>query len=256
MEENPYASANTCAKHVGTDKKTVCCILREDLNMHKINFKWVPYELTQEIKEKRVQIAINLLEFLENSNRDRLNRIFTQDETWIYFDNPRNSMWIENGSEIPQRTRPTIHTPKVMISVIWSRTCIKSITVLPSNQKFNKTFFAECVLGNLAKMVSTKKKYFHCDNARPHLVDWKFRELGLTRLEHPPYSPDLAPSDFFLFGMLKKLLEGNKFENVEQVHAEVVRCLNGLSTFCYSNAYDEWMERLRQVINTNGEYIL
>ena len=30
-------------------------------------------------------------------------------------------------------------------------------------------------------------------------------------LNHPPYSPDLSPCDFFLFAMLKKMLSGNKY---------------------------------------------
>jgi hypothetical protein len=31
----------------------------------------------------------------------------------------------------------------------------------------------------------------------------------ITVLEHPPYSPDLAPSDFSLFPKIKEILKGN-----------------------------------------------
>jgi len=44
------------------------------------------------------------------------------------------------------------------------------------------------------------------------LAKAKLVELGYELLPHPPYSPDLAPCDFFLFPNLKKSLAGQKFE--------------------------------------------
>jgi histone-lysine N-methyltransferase SETMAR len=43
------------------------------------------------------------------------------------------------------------------------------------------------------------------------------RQIGWTVLHHPPYSPDLAPSDFHLFGLLKGTLRGTMFEDYENV---------------------------------------
>jgi histone-lysine N-methyltransferase SETMAR len=34
------------------------------------------------------------------------------------------------------------------------------------------------------------------------------RQFGIQQLNHPPYSPDLAPSDYFLFRVMKKFLRG------------------------------------------------
>lgn len=48
------------------------------------------------------------------------------------------------------------------------------------------------------------------DNARPHtasLTTKTLDELGWETLEHPPYSPDLLPCDYHLFGPLKEALE-------------------------------------------------
>ena len=56
------------------------------------------------------------------------------------------------------------------------------------------------------KKLKTKGISLHMDNVGPHLVNKRLEELGIKRLPHPPYSPDLAPSDFFLFGHLKKFL--------------------------------------------------
>lgn len=48
-----------------------------------------------------------------------------------------------------------------------------------------------------------------------------FQDAGFELMEHPPYSPDLAPSDFYLFPRLKVCLRGQKFEDDEAVVAAV-----------------------------------
>ena len=60
------------------------------------------------------------------------------------------------------------------------------------------------------------------DNAPAHtsaIVTAKLVELGYELLPHSPYSPDLAPCDFFLFPNLKKSLAGQKFESNEEAIA-------------------------------------
>jgi len=56
------------------------------------------------------------------------------------------------------------------------------------------------------------------DNARPHsaaLTQEKLAQMYWTALEHPPYSPDLTPCDYHMFGPLE--LGGQHFDNDEQV---------------------------------------
>jgi histone-lysine N-methyltransferase SETMAR len=58
------------------------------------------------------------------------------------------------------------------------------------------------------------------DNATPHTAG-KTREtiekMGWEILEHPPHSPDHAPSDFHLFGKLKEHLSGKRFASDQEV---------------------------------------
>ncbi len=256
IDKYPYTSCRNAATILNISKSTVKSILIEELKLHKVNFKWIPYQLTDEIKQKRVEIATELYNFLTSCTEHKLNKVLTQDETWIYFDNPRLSMWIDSNSEIPRVPKRTIGAKKAMVSVIWSRTGIKSITVLPRNNKFNKQFFGNVVLRDLRTKMKTTGKFFHCDNARPHNSDQKFKEYGLTRLRHPPYSPDIAPSDFFLFGVLKRLLEGTTFTDENQISNAILSIFSSLNSVAFKRAYDEWIVRLKKVINSNGEYIV
>jgi histone-lysine N-methyltransferase SETMAR len=69
-----------------------------------------------------------------------------------------------------------------------------------------------------------EKIIFHQDNAPAHrsvLVMGKLRDLHYELLEHPPYSPDLAPSDFYLFQKLKLFLAGQHFSSNQEAIAAV-----------------------------------
>jgi len=61
----------------------------------------------------------------------------------------------------------------------------------------------------------------------------------MTVVPHPPYSPDLAPSDFFLFPKLKKKLKGRRFQT-EEIQAESQAVLNTLR----ENAFQECFKKL------------
>jgi histone-lysine N-methyltransferase SETMAR len=69
-----------------------------------------------------------------------------------------------------------------------------------------------------------EKIIFHQDNALAHksgLAMGKLRDLHYELLEHPPCSPDLAPSDFYLFPKLKLFLAGEHFSSNQEVIAAV-----------------------------------
>ena len=62
------------------------------------------------------------------------------------------------------------------------------------------------------------------DNAPVHMSaksQAAIRQCGFHQLNHPPYSPDLAPSDYFLFRVMKKFLRGKRFSSDEDVKEAV-----------------------------------
>jgi transposase len=66
------------------------------------------------------------------------------------------------------------------------------------------------------------------DDARPHSAAATVNLLkswGWEILPHPPYSPDLAPSDFHLFLKMKKQLRGQRFHSNEDVQNEIKKWL-------------------------------
>jgi len=74
-------------------------------------------------------------------------------------------------------------------------------------------------------------------------------------LDHPPYSPDFAPSDFHLFLHLKKHLAGKKFDDDEEVQEEVMTWFKGLAADFYDSGIQKLVPRLNKCLGNAGEYV-
>jgi hypothetical protein len=68
----------------------------------------------------------------------------------------------------------------------------------------------------------------HFDNATPHRSARSencFEACGFRHAPQPPYSPDISPCDFFLFGDLKMKFKGEEFETLEALQERVEELL-------------------------------
>ena len=98
------------------------------------------------------------------------------------------------------------------------------------------------------------------DNARPHTAHLTLEtveQLGLEVLPHPPYSPDLAPSDYHLFGPMKKMLGGQKFASDTEVQS-VVRHRQWLGqqpASFFASGIQKLVDRWDKCLNELGRYV-
>ena len=77
----------------------------------------------------------------------------------------------------------------------------------------------------------------------------------ITVLEHPTYSPDLAPYDFSLFPKIRSLLKGTRFESVDAVKAKPTELMNKLSEDDLQHCFQQRKIRMEQCRDHGGEYI-
>ena len=96
------------------------------------------------------------------------------------------------------------------------------------------------------------------DNARAY-TSLKTREaissFGWTTISHPPYSPDLAPSDFHLFGPLKESLRGRYFSNDEEVKTSVRKWLKAQPVEFYNEGICALVKMWEKAVRKAGDYI-
>jgi hypothetical protein len=72
---------------------------------------------------------------------------------------------------------------------------------------------------------------------------------------HPPFSPDLTPSDIYLFGHVKSLLRGESFETRGQLLLAVDGILRSLETWILTKVFLEWMMSPERCIEINDDYV-
>jgi hypothetical protein len=193
-------------------------------------------------------------------------KFYTGDESWFYLSTNHESIWLEDGEEVPQRARKTIGSQKVMVTIFWSPRGFSVVEALPKNEKFNSKYMTDTIIPALVtankqapESYSEHQSYIHFDNATPHksvvtqsvLVQNKFKVV-----KHPPFSPDLAPSDFYLFGTVKGKLIGETFNSADELIIAIGDILDSISQDELNRVFDEWIRRLRDCIARNGEYVM
>ncbi|PNF33206.1 hypothetical protein B7P43_G11690, partial [Cryptotermes secundus] len=77
---------------------------------------------------------------------------------------------------------------------------------------------------------------------------------GMTPVPHPPYSPDLAPCDFFLFPRMKRDMKGKRFADVAEVKEKTTEALSSISKDEFRQCFEKWNKRLDKCISVSGEY--
>jgi len=96
------------------------------------------------------------------------------------------------------------------------------------------------------------------NNAPAHwtlAIQKKLAYLGFQFLDHPPYSPDLAPSDYHLFPGLKKQLQGRHFLSDAEVIAAAETWLDGQPSELFLSGLQKLEQWAKKCIELRGEYV-
>jgi len=76
----------------------------------------------------------------------------------------------------------------------------------------------------------------------------------ITVLEHPAYSPDLAPNDLFLFLNIKEILKGRHFDDTDDIRSNTTAALKAIPQNRFQNCFEGWTRHLHWCIASQGEY--
>ena len=68
----------------------------------------------------------------------------------------------------------------------------------------------------------------------------------ITVLENPAYSPDLAPSNLFLFLKIKEILKGKHFYNSDDIRSNITAALKTIPQNQFQNCFEGWTSRWRK----------
>ena len=158
----------------------------------------------------RASVYSALLKRLRSKEDDFLSRLVTVDETWVHYYEPENkAKWQPSAG-------------KVMATVFWDAQGVIMLDFLAKKSTITVTvaYYAN-LLDQLRTVIHEKRRgklskgiLLQQDNARVHTCKIAMDAVernGYELIPHPTYSPDLAPSDYFLFPNLKKDIRGRHF---------------------------------------------
>ena len=208
--------------------------------------------------------ARNLLAEPDSVKSPGLSYVLTSDESWFFHDNPQQAKWASCRDEAGERSRQTLTKEKTLIVVFWSFTGFFYVTAVPEGSRYTSSYFTDVLLPKLETalrpsrpVLGIRRTKLHWDNARPHTAATTRNELaskGAISLPHQPYSPGLAPSDFFLFGYLKERIRGMDFSTSAELLGTLREIVGTIDRNILAKTFTEWKERLATVIENHGEY--
>jgi [histone H3]-lysine36 N-dimethyltransferase SETMAR len=265
IQEDPCLTVRDIEDFTLIPKSSVHRILTQHLQLRRVSARWVPHLLTTEQMKKRVEICRQWKEMVNADNR-LMERVITGDETWVYHHDPlckqQSSAWKHPGSPPPKKVRQTKSAKKFMMIFFFDCRGVVYQHAVPPQTSINAEYYVQ-VLKKLKKHVQQKRPeigatwVLHHDNARPHTghVTTSFlQNQNIQLLAQPPYSPDLAPCDFWLFYEMKKALKGKRFQTSQEAQTACQGFINHLPEEEFQKTFRKWMERWDLCISKGGRY--
>jgi len=172
--------------------------------------------------------------------------------------------WQHSGSPCPKKFRVQKSAGKVLASIFWDQDSILLTDYLPKGQTINAEYYSSLLVQlkdifkeKCCRKVTNGVLFLH-DNALAHwalTTQKKLAYLGFQCLDHRPYSPDMAQSDYDLFPGLKERLKGRHFSSNVKVIAATETWLDGQLSEFFLSGWQKVEQRAKKCIELCGEYV-
>lgn len=263
LNENACQTQKQLALQLGVAQQTVSDRLKA---MGKIlkEGKWVPHKLDDRQIENRKVVCEMLLQ--RHKRKSFLHKILTGDEKWIYYENPkRKKSWVDPGQDSKQIERRNHFGKKAMLCVWWDQKGVVYFELLKTGETINSSRYEKQIM-ELNQCLITKrpewakrhgKVILLHDNASSHtskVVKHVLKDLAWEVLTHPPYSPDLAPSDFYLFRSMAHGLAEQQFKTYEDVQKWVAEWFASKPEKFFWDGIHKLPERWEKCIVNDGNF--
>ena len=263
LDEDNTLTQVELARRLGAAQTTVSRRLRALGKIRKLGC-WVPHELNETQKNKRLTVCQELLQRFEK--KSFLHRIVTSDEKWLLYDNPqRKTSWVNPGEPAGETTRPNRFGKKVLLCVWWDQLGVIYHELLKPSETVTADRYQR-QLTNLARALTLKRPETESrhekvillhDNAPAHTASGTRDMLATFNWEilpHPPYSPDLAHSDYHLFASLGHAVSNQQFKTFAEAEKWVVDWFASKDEAFYRKGIRKLPERWAECIAHNGSY--
>lgn len=250
---------------LGIGMSQVHKILHEHLAVRKLCARWIPHNLTEAQKLRRVDWCREMIQKFNGGDSNAVFDILTGDESWIYCYDPetkrQSAQWVFPSEELPTKVKRGRSVGKKMVASFFGKTGHYATVVLEDQKTVNAEWYTNNCLPLVLEKVREKRPrsriLLHHDNASSHTARQTIDYLATADVEllgHSPYSPDLAPCDFYLFPKIKEKLRGKHFMDAEEAVAAFQNAVEETPKAEWARCFSQWFHRMQRCIDVNGRY--
>lgn len=263
LDEDAAQTQQQLAEKLNVGRQTISDRLHAMGKIQKAG-KWVPHQLNERQMEKRKTMCELLL--LRFERKSFLHRVVTGDEKWIYFENPkRKKSWVSPGQPSTSTPKPNRFGKKTMLCIWWDQKGVVYYELLKPGETVNTARYRQQMINLNHALIEKRPEWarrhgkviLQHDNAPSHTakqVKDTISALGWEILPHPPYSPDLAPSDYHLFSSMTHALSQEHFKNYEEVEKWLAEWIDSKEERFFWQGIHKVAERWKKCIVSDGAY--
>jgi histone-lysine N-methyltransferase SETMAR len=195
--------------------------------------------LSNDQEKLPVDASQKLLSLLGMYAEHNFEGIATGDESWFQYSSYSDLMFAGSRESVVPRIRAKISGHKTRLTIFLISRRLPVLEARPKGTKFNQDYFIDGIFPRLChekRRISRKEGFpafpVHMDNSmchNGHKVSAVFAKRSIERAPHPPYSSDINPCDFWLFGMLKHKMKDPEFQSQQAILSVVAKMWNDLT---------------------------
>ncbi|CAK9803711.1 Mariner Mos1 transposase [Anthophora quadrimaculata] len=263
LDEDDAQTQQQLAEQLNVTREAVSIRLKAMGKIQKLG-KWVPHELSERQQENRKTTSELLL--ARYKRKSFLHRIVTGDEKWIYFENPkRKRSWVTRGEPATSTARPNRYGRKTLLCVWWDQKGVIHYELLKPGETVNTERYRQQMI-DLSQALSSKRPEYQerqhkvillHDNAPAHTarqVKETIKAFNWEIIPHAAYSPDLAPSDYYLFASMGHALAKQRFTSHEDVRKWLDDWFASKEEQFFWRGIHKLPERWQKCITSDGQY--
>jgi hypothetical protein len=152
-----------------------------------------------------------------------------------------------------------------MLTLFWDERAVILKHYMARENAVTSATYVDLLKNHLHPAIKSKRRgrlstgvLLEHDNARPHIARstvTTIQDLAFECLPHPPYFPDLAPSDFQVFGPLKQAMGGKPFRSEKEVQEVVHEWLHFQQKNFFYRGFRALPKRWNTCIARTGDYV-
>jgi hypothetical protein len=274
LSENSSTSIRKIATQTNINRESVRKIMKYSLKLFPYKIQFVA-KIPDSAINKRLNFSLKMLE-INSVNSSFIDNIWFTDESHFYIDGYINKQnWRIWGSEKPEVFVEKTAHPKYV--TVWCALSSKGLigpyffensegerqTVNQQNyQSMIKNFFVPQLKEKFGDNLS--EHIFCQDGASCHTSKSSLELLktyfgtniisNKTENYWPPYSPDLNPCDFFLWGFLKDNVFKETFKNCDSLKQKIIDCCEKVTLDLCKNSIENFKFRLQYCVSKKGKH--